>query len=311
MSYWDAVSGLDDEIERKEDRESVMRAFAGMPGRGWIRTNCPCCERKTAKPDHKASMGYNTETGGFNCFKCGTHGQLFQDQRESLPQSAPSDAPVEEVPPEVAWGYTPLFEGPGLGSRELDGARDYYCGRAVHGLSPEVGRVTGVGTSSWGILNGRIVVPFPDYEKPGAWAGWVARAYRPLAPMPDGRLPPQYRYARGFKRDRYFYNSPELFVDTEKPFFVVEGALDVHALWPDAGALLGKPLAFHAALLASAYRPIAVCMDGDAWEDGWSLAMQIRFLGGRAGNIRLPPKIDPDEVERQWLDEEARRCLEK
>jgi DNA primase len=95
----------------------------------------------------------------------------------------------------------------------------------------------------------------------------------------------------------------------EAPLFIVEGAFDALALWPDGLALLGKPSPPQIELLVECSRPVVVVLDGDAWEEGWALAQRIRFRGKRAGSIRLPPCTDPDEVPRQWLDEEAERCL--
>lgn len=314
-SYWDALEAVPDGFDREaweEDRKAVLAAFAGKHGRGWLRVNCPRCEPKTGKPDKKASLGYNTATGGYNCFKCGTTGKLLESERDELPRlegaAEEEQLPGDAEAPEPCWGYIPVFAGEGLAMAALQPTRDYYLGR---GLTPEAGAAAGVGGATWGMNQGRLLVPLPDYERPEArWRGWVGRAFRAMPPLADGSTPPVYRYARRFRRETYLYNEPALYEETDAPVFVVEGTLDAISLWPDAVALLGKPLEFHKQLLARARRPVAVCLDGDAHEEGWSLAMYLRFMGARAGSIRLPPTKDPDEMERDWLDMEAIRCLE-
>ena len=178
------------------------------------------------------------ETEG-NCQKCGIKGRLTEVEREELPytegQPEEEQLPGKPEDPEPAWGYQPIFEEPAASASMLQPARAYYLGR---GLSAEVGKATGVGSATWGVNQGRIVVPLPDYQRPGKWRGWVGRDY-------TGKLPahfPTYRYARRFARATYLYNEPVLYEEVDDPVFVVEGTLDAHALWPDAVALLGKPL---------------------------------------------------------------------
>jgi DNA primase len=145
-----------------------------------------------------------------------------------------------------------------------------------------------------------VVVPIlsPD----GEWLGHVGRSWQKDAELP-------YLYGKGLQRRETLYNAAALNVQTDKPVMVVEGVLDALALWPDAVAVLGKPSEPQIWALADAARPVAVVLDGDAWSEGEALAMTLRLEGQRAGSVRLPPKTDPDEVDRGWLDEEVRRCL--
>jgi len=309
-NYWQGVEDTEHALtpdEVREDRNDVTDAFAGKSGRGWLRTNCPMCERKTGKPDKKASLGYNTQTGGYNCHKCNSTGRLTFDQREQLPMMEP-DVEEEQLPgtstdPEPCWGIIELFTDPGLQDPRLEGARQYFLGR---GLLAEVGRETGVGGATWGMNAGRVLVPFPNYESPGAkWKGWVGRAFRPLDPLPDGTAPPVYRYARRFKRDRYLYNEPVLNVETDTPVFVVEGVFDSMALWPDAVALLGQAVQWQVERLTQACRPVVICLDGDVPDTSQALVWHLQFRGVRAGGLLLPPKVDPDEVDRADLEHAA------
>ena len=61
--------------------------------------------------------------------------------------------------------------------------------------------------------------------------------------------------------------------------------------------------------LKLAKRPVAIMLDGDAWEESWILAARLRFEGCRAGFVKLPPRTDPDEVPLDWARNEARRCI--
>lgn len=298
MNWWEQrdpdYDGNDDE------REAVFRAVSGQSGSGWIRVHCPLCEHKTGKADRKGSMGYNTASGGFNCFKCGTTGQLDMDRRVELPfTSAEAAAIIESEPVEIAVGYVPVYDEPGLSSPMCDAARAYLEQR---GLKSYDCREARVGVALWGKLAGRVIVPIFDPQDEQQWLGWVARDY-------TGKAERKYLYPKGMKRADVIYNEPALYYDVETPVFLVEGTLDVLSLWPDAVALLGKPLETQMTKLASSTRPIAVCLDGDAWQEGWALAMKLQVMGRRAGNIRLPPRKDPDEMPRSWLDEEATKCL--
>jgi len=305
--YWAPLDANPENPDWREDHEAVTSAFAGMQGKGWLRANCPRCEDKTGKPDKRASLGYNTATGGYHCQKCGLKGKLTEQEREELPntEAEPEEEalPGKPTDPEPCWGYQPLYEGPSAELSAFDLARTYYEGR---GLSSEVGRETGVGSSTWGMNQHRILIPFPDYQNPERLKGWVSRYYLGKR-TPDGSS--VYRYARRFDRATYLYNEPALYEDGAPPVYVVEGALDAHALWPDAVAVLGKPLPFHVECFQRALRPVVIVLDGDAHEEGWALAMKLKFLGVRAASVRLPPGKDPDEVDRDWLDYEAALSL--
>lgn len=316
--FWSALTDeVDEGRPRLTDEEQllIVDAFAGSKGKGWIRKNCPLCAIKTGKPDKKESMGYNSATGGVNCFKCETRGKLTEEQRQELPFTDPA-TPDDETAigpqnlPEPCWGYQPIFEGYGLEAQTFEEARAYFRGR---GLTDDVGREAGVGGATWGINQHRIIVPLPDYENPtGPWRGWVGRAFRPMPPLPDGGTPPVYRYASRFARGTYLYGAPCLELETDEPVFVVEGTLDRLSLQSrgmDAVALLGKPLEYHVTQLDQRNRPVAVCLDGDAWEEGQALAWHLQHRGAKAGNIRLPPRKDPDEMETGWLLDEATRCF--
>lgn len=216
------------------------------------------------------------------------------DGYEDLEAPEEEERPVMEPPSE----FYELCRGEGRGSMSLDPARKYLRGR---GLADEKLWATArIGACAEGFYAGRVIVPVlsPD----GDWLGFVGRAWVKKHDVP-------YLYPRGMARREVLYNHAALLGEGDRPVFVVEGVMDALALWPDAVAVLGKPSAGQLIALAESPRPIAVALDGDAWAEGEKLAMQLQTEGQRAGNIKLPPGKDPDEVPRQWLDEEARRCL--
>lgn len=312
-SWWEDSADL---TEKKAEWDYVLRAFAGAQLRkGWNRAACLRCHDIDGKDDKKLSLNYNIE-GAYNCYRCGMHGQLPPAYRRRLGDDDPFTflEPPEPEPPKVVEpcdGFTLIFEEPAWSADVFGWARAYLLGK--RGLKPQACYEAGVGAVLTGRLGGRIVVPIPDYDDPRRpWRGWVAREAL-------GRPTPlTYRYAKGMQRvpdpargfGPLLYNAPALLVETSAPCFIVEGTLDVLSLWPDAVGVLGKPLACQLDLFARARRPLVVCLDGDAWEaDGLKLTWDLRMHGLRAGNIRLPPKTDPDEVPRDWLDAEAQRVL--
>lgn len=265
---------------------------ARQGGGAWRRGICLACQERTGKPDRRGSFSFNPSTGFYQCFKCGIVGRL--DGYQHLEAPAPEERPDME-PPE---GFYELCRGEGRDSLSLEPARHYLRSR---GLRDEtLWREARLGACAEGHFASRVVVPVlsPD----GEWRGFVARAWVKKHQVP-------YLYPKGMARRELLYNHAALLRQTDAPVFVVEGVMDALALWPDAVAVLGKPSEPQILALAEAPRPVVACLDGDAWQEGEELAMRLRLEGQRAGNIILPPKKDPDEVPRGWLDEEARRCL--
>jgi hypothetical protein len=295
-------------VEKLAEFEAVVLAFAGRRSGGWLRAPCRRCEDTGGKPDRKASLAYNSATGGYCCNRCGMKGALPRDWREKLElvEAEELRSPVRSndhlshlVPVEPCWGYRAIYDEPGSSAAVFDAARRYVEGR---GVLPAVARTMGVGSAASGPLAGRAVVPLPDYDRPGGpWHGWFARDF-------SGRAYAPHRYAKGMSRAGYLFNAPALLVEAEEPCLVVEGCFDCAPVWPDAVAVLGKPIESQLAVLRAARRPVCVCLDGDAWTEGLALSWTLQHLGVRAGNVRLPPKTDPDEVDPVWLREEARRA---
>lgn len=262
----------------------LLRLFARArrSGNGWWRATCPFCPIRVGKDDKRQSLGIFAGSAVYHCFRCGTKGKLDRDQVPSaiLDDAPPEDVgPVNHAPPE---GYVPLWEEPGLSALSLEEARAYLHGRGVH---EDVWRAARIGACTKGRHFGRVVLPIIA-PSTGEWLGYVARAWAPSS------LP--YLNTPGMRR--VLYNHEALHVETDAPAIIVEGIFDAISVWPDGVAVLGKPSHEQIDAFRTARRPIAIVLDGDAWEEGWALAQLLRFDGVRAGSVRLPPKLDPDEI---------------
>lgn len=300
-----------------EEVEIVAEIFSTTNGKGWIRVNCPLCEDRTGDRDKRLSMGLNTATAGFVCHRCQATGMIPEHLRDLIPFHPEDDGEFDdgmgEKVEEERWiqpaeGFVEIFSDMNAESITLKPARAYLLGTGMQpsgfmarGLNLDVCKAARVGTALSGYLGGRIIVPFLDHDPKDPWLGWVARDY-------IGEQEPRYRYPKGMRRDR-LWNERQLFIETDEPVFVVEGVLDALPFWPNAVAFLGKPTKKHRPILLEAKRPVVIALDGDAWEEGWALAQMLRFLGIHATSVKLPPKLDPATVSKEWLLNLARENL--
>lgn len=315
MLEWFEDDHEDDHGPQKQaEWASVVTAFSGRldTRKDWARAQCPMCVELEGKDDYKESLGYNHWTGRYKCFKCGCWGYLPINMRVELADASEITQLEREREPKVmqpATGFVALFEEPGWSAGSFDWARRYLRDPVAgsprgRGLSDEVSRAAGLGAALVGPLGGRVIVPIPNYADPDApWRYWVARsAYDAPGIMP-------YRYPKGGDRTGLLYNEPALYVDTNDPVYIVEGCFDALALWPDAVAVLGKPLESQLPLFLRARRPICVALDGDATADSQKLAWDLQHRGKMAHFVRLPPKKDPDDVGKAWLREQFDRKM--
>lgn len=294
---------------KPEVRELAERSVKGCSGGGaFQRGHCLACLPRTGKVDRRGSFTFNRASGWYQCFKCGLVGRMPGYESVDMPVPRTGLSPLIQPPQ----GFLELCRGEGLGAVCLEPAREYLRSR---GLADEtVWREARLGACLEGTFRGRVVVPVlsPD----GDWLGHVGRRCGPdesadAAERLGGRPSPKYLYPRGMRRGEVLYNHAALLAQTDEPLLVVEGAPDALALWPDGAGVLGKPSEWQVLALADCGRPVAVVLDGDAWEEGRELAMRLEMEGQRAGYVRLPPKMDPDEVPGDWLREEARRSVER
>ena len=306
----------------------VLSAVAGsrVSSSGWARGNCPFCEVKLGKPDRKRCLGLHVPTGKWHCFRCAS-GDRVKDMPEDISARAPKSAEVREAvksmePPE---GFYRVTTGAGLVSSSLEPARRYLWAPPSgggRGLDPDVCHEAGVGACAVGRYHGRVVVPVTAPS--GEWLGFSSRVWLSEAEYvrrcevagvdrEEARESWRgYLYPPGMPRGVWFYNHAALLVETDEPALVVEGVFDVlcDQVGLDRGvAALGKPGPDQIEALIAARRPVVFLLDGDAWREAEALSLRLRFEGQRAGFVRLPPKKDPDEMKRSWVDQAARDSL--
>lgn len=315
----------DEENERVADALAMHRT----KGTKWERIPCPFCDDMGHK-DKKTSLGVNAVNGIWHCFRCGESGRIEKILDEDMFMASlfpngkllqKADQAEDEIvlvsQPEE---FQPLWKEPGLTDFELAPARRYLKSRGV--TSRALLKALQIGACASGnwvsndgekrmYVGGRIIVPFLLSDHKG-WLGWIGRLWqkKPMAAAKGiSRLP--YLYPSGMPRGRFLYNHDALRVETEDPAIVVEGAFDTFPFWPNGVAALGKLSYMQIDALYAAKRPIVLVPDGDEWQAAEALALRMRFDGKRCGWIKLPPRVDPDEVDSSWLIEEARRSLDR
>lgn len=272
--------------------ERILGAVIGqrVSTTGWVRINCPVCLDRKGSPDRRGSLGYRPKTGGFRCFRCGVRGRM-EGKGYVLPEEAddPDDAPKVDLGDRS--DYFPLWTDSGVAAESLAPAREFLQAR---GITRAFQTEANIHAAVSGKYAGRIIVPHEDED--GSWWGFTARLWH--NPPKDG--PPKVLYPPAMDRSR-MYNEHVLFESSDVPVMLVEGCLDASWYLPLCVAALGKPTADHFETLCHARRPVIVCLDGDAWEEGRALAYRLRLRGVRAGWVRLPAGEDPNSVDPTWL----------
>lgn len=269
----------------------------------WLRLNCPLCEDIVGTPDQNQAMGVHTGHGGYRCWRCGSSGRIAQEAFESIgieldlahQQSQEEHEKWGVEPPE---NFTLLSDESTLENPLFDCAYEFLAKRGV--TSAEVEDLS-IGACWGGQFSGRIVIPL--FAADGTWLWFSARKWFKKTQKP-------YMYPKGY-RGPLLYNHAALFRRVDIPVFVVEGCFDAIALSPDSVAVLGKPTPEHLLALEASRRPVVFVLDGDAHEEGWALAQTLNLRGIRSGSIRLPPKVDPDELDLSLLREGAQVALDR
>lgn len=256
---------------------------------GYVRVNCPVCVYRTGKADRKACLGYNPNNRWWSCWRCNAKGRLSGDDLDMLPwQPEPEEETPKPPPLTLPEEHCLLSEEPARSSFAFTRARSY--------IEKRLGKYTSnpnalcallrVGACVSGRFTGRVILPV--YE--GTTLRWfVGRTWSASSELP-------YLYPRG-AREGVIFNRAALDVETDVPVLVTEGWFDAAAHYPNAVAVLGKTTEAHLKMLAQAKRPVVLCPDGDAFDEGLVQSQGLRFRGVKAGCIRLPPRVDPDEVD--------------
>jgi len=297
----------------KENAERVQLALRGARfGYKWIRIPCPFCE-DLGHRDRKRSLGVKAADGGWHCFRCQTSGKL-----EEAPDPRMAEMGVEEKDPDEVTIYDPpesfelLGVEPGLSALTFEDAHKYMKSR---GVSKSMMRKLEIGACDDGWYAGRIVVPLITSDHRG-WLGFVARLWVPKPSRnAQGRAALPYLYPKDMPRGRFFFNHDATLVESDDPVLITEGVFDALPYYPHASAVWGKPSHMQLDALARSKRPVAMCLDGDAWQESWIAAQRLRFDGVRAGYVKLPPGEDPASLARsrgtEWLMREARACIDR
>lgn len=286
-------------MSKLKDRLIREALAGGASGARTTRTHCPLCAR-SGHSTKKKNLSFDRATGKWFCWRCERIGTLenWKVDEDALASRVLPDLQTFDPPP----GWVPIGE---VGTPLTYTARNYGIGRGI-AASTLVSASMGVSTEKGEEkdaqdFRGRLIVPILARDQ-GTWLGYVGRDLRKKSSLP-------YLYVRGMSRGRLLYNQRALDVRTDEPVVVVEGTLDTAYLWPNSVAVLGTWGPDQFDLLLEAKRPIVVALDGDAWRKGEALAMCLKLYEKRAGWVRLPPKLDVDDVPRSWLDEEVRRSL--
>lgn len=251
----------------------------------------------------KKNLTLDRATGKWFCFRCHKLGHLdgweADEAAVRASQARGRALPVFDPPA----GWQPIGERP---TAATSAAYTYARSRGIQPRAISEARM-GVSLSKPPCeedqdFRNRIIIPVLDADNT-TWLGYVGRTL--------GKSSLTYMYKRGMLRSEILYNQSQVYVQTEEPLLVVEGTLDVAFVWPNAVATLGTWSEAQFQILLEARRPVAVVLDGDAWRKGEALSLKLRLYGATAGHVRLPPTLDPDDVDPAWLREEVQRCLKK
>lgn len=278
----------------QEQDARAFGAFRHAIGRGMFRrANCPFCPTEVGKADKRMSLSFNLKSRWYQCWRCDTKGKLREIPEHIL-------ANIEEPEREIKFIEQPEDTHPVTGDAlSLRPARKYLRSRR---LSQKVWGGADIHACLGGYYNRRIIVPI-RLEPGKPWVGFVGRDW-------TNRSRLRYIYPRGMVRGKFVFNQSALFRETDEPVLVVEGVFDALPYWPNAVACLGKPSEEQRQLMLQAKRPIVVALDGDAWEQGWHLALWLQLNDKRAASVKLPPTSDPNDIDRRWLVTEARRAIQ-
>jgi DNA primase len=205
-------------------------------------------------------------------------------------EAVQSGAEHVELPRE----FIPLWCDPAVSSETFRPAIRYLARRGVRRSTCEA---TSVGACAEGRFAHRIVVPIEDDH--GSLVGVVARTW--------GKGEPPYLNSSGLRR--VLWNVAVLDAETDAPVLVVEGLFDALPHYPHAVACLGKPTHAHLDRLARSRRPVVMCLDGDARDEAWARAMQLRFYGVKTGVVLLDAGTDPNEYSTERLLRQAAESL--
>jgi len=280
-------------------RDQDALAYAALQGglkstHKYVRATCPFCPYLVGKEDRRMSLAFNMKTQWYRCWRCSTKGRV-----EKVPDYLLRLEVVEQVSVETFDPPEEFVQFDGEENPLLYGVPLAYL--RSRGISDRIVHEAKIGACLRGFLAYRVVIPILA-RNGHTWLGYSARDW-------TNRSPLRYRYPKGMQRGKILFNSAALDADSQEPIIAVEGVFDALPYWPHAVAFLGKPSHEQVDLLYETARPIVVVLDGDAHREAWALATKLKLAGLRAAMVRLPPKSDPNDVDRRWLVNQAREAI--
>jgi hypothetical protein len=266
---------------RGYDLESaIARAF--RPSSGYWRTECPKCWDEDGRKPSKQNLTINTETGKYSCWKCQSWGHLDENSREHVKKA---EVTPEETIVELPESSIPVID------RHVNNKfviSDHYIAKQGYvyltrrGVTPSTMYDANIHVVTEGKHAGYVCVPITSEDE---LKGFVLRSI-----VGKKYWSPTHRS---------IFNVDALFEQTDEPVAVVEGCFDALPHYPNACAMLGKPTKEIKQVLLESRRPLAIAMDADAQQLGWSLATWLQLEGKRASFVQLPPGTDPGELSRE------------
>lgn len=266
-------------------QRAASLGIRGPSSRGEYKVCCPFCPSKIGRVDTLYKLQLNKAKGVYYCYRCESKGRTNLDWIAGPVVVDQSERPIPVLPPEFVG-----FVG-NEASVALAPYRTYLQKRNLW----EASLTIKAGACLTGKYAGRVIVPhrlkrFTDLGEEVV-VGFAARA------IMKG-VEPRYLYPPGMDRKTHLFG--EAFPLTED-LWIVEGPLDALALYPEAVACFGKAVTDEqmdlVVSMAKMHREIIVCLDGDAWEEGRILSVQLYLRG--CENVRwckLPPGEDPGSL---------------
>jgi DNA primase len=264
--------------------------------KGQISFDCPVCsqEKGLDKGDGKGNLEINYFRHVYKCWACGelygTHGplgKLFDEfgtkkQKKLYNLIKPDEFKKEDkkrVKLKLPEGYT-QFKDSNPRFIPHNEAIKYLKSR---GVTDEIIEKYKIGYTVSGDFAYRIIVP--SYDQNGSLNYFVGRSWIPKKM--------KYKNPASVPKDEIIFN--ESLIDWDKDIYLVEGVFDSFFL-ENSLVMLGKKMSRY--ILESLYNKangnIIICVDGDAWADGFKIYHELN--GGRLYNkikiVKLPKDKD-------------------
>ncbi len=258
------------------DAYKVKRAFQQGPIRGPTFKGdynlcCPFFYRHDGNPDTKFKLSVNPELGIYHCFRCGSKGKVEFDETERVVKELPKQDLSLLQEPDGCIKLTDSYAKP---------YRKYLKERSLLDQCINIGVLACID----GKYAGRIIIP---HILNNEWHGFAARTIYKKAE-------PKYLNAPGMDRRHTLFG---YHFKPNGPRYLVEGPLDAVALYPHAVASFGKNVTDEQILLLEDLKEkIIVCLDGDAWEEGYGLYLRLLMRGVNCNWCKLPPGEDPGKL---------------